>query len=238
MHGTLDLVARVVNYDGRMPGIACVSDLATIVERDPALVWHAYPLGVLGADQTGSDRTCRATLQGVAEWLPHLVAVGADTLLLGPIFASQSHGYDTVTHRDIDDRLGAVADFDALVTAAAARNIGIVLDGAFAYSSRAFWRLADPDETVDPWFLRDATGQLVRGGSTHLSRRTTDPSATSPTSQMSCRPGWIAAFVAGDSTRRGRSRQVSGARFSRVYAFPTLARGSWDRSLTTTFPPS
>ena len=127
----------------------------------PTVVWHAYPLGLLGADQSGADRTCRATLRGLIEWLPHLTSVGADTLLLGPVFAALSHGYDTVTHREIDDRLGGVADLDTLVTTASEHGVGVVLDGAFAYASRAFWRLTDPAEAADPWFLRDADGELV-----------------------------------------------------------------------------
>jgi glycosidase len=127
----------------------------------PALVWHAFPLGLLGADQSGRDRTCRRSLRELIDWLPHMAALGADTLLLGPIFASLSHGYDTVTHRDVDDRLGTLADLDALVDAAAARRIGVVLDGVFAYASRRFWRLADPAERDDPWFGHDDRGELV-----------------------------------------------------------------------------
>ncbi len=127
----------------------------------PTLLWHAYPLGLLGADQSGADRTCHSSLREVIEWLPHLVSLGADALLLGPVFASLSHGYDTVSHRSIDDRLGTVADLDALVAAASSHGIGVVLDGAFAYTSRAFWRLTDPAETGTPWFARDDHGELI-----------------------------------------------------------------------------
>jgi hypothetical protein len=90
-----------------------------------------------------------------------MAALGADGLLLGPVFASRSHGYDTVTHRTIDDRLGTVADLDALLAAASARGIAVVLDGAFAYASRAFWRLTEPAELADPWFARNDHGDLV-----------------------------------------------------------------------------
>lgn len=127
----------------------------------PVLLWHAFPLGLLGADQSGANRTCRGSLREVVEWLPHMASLGVDGLLLGPVFASLSHGYDTVTHRTIDDRLGGVADLDALVAAASAHGIGVVLDGVFAYASRAFWRLADPAELGDPWFARDHQGGLV-----------------------------------------------------------------------------
>jgi hypothetical protein len=130
-------------------------------QGEPTLLWHVFPLGLLGADQGGVDRTCRTSLGEMVEWLPHMASLGADGLLLGPVFSSLSHGYDTVTHRAIDDRLGAVADLDALLTAARAHGIGVVLDGAFAYSSRAFWRLTDPAEPGEPWFVRSDDDALV-----------------------------------------------------------------------------
>jgi cyclomaltodextrinase / maltogenic alpha-amylase / neopullulanase len=128
---------------------------------EPTLLWHAYPLGLLGADQSGTDRTCRHSLREVIEWLPYVASLGADAILLGPVFASLSHGYDTVSHRSIDDRLGDVPDRDALVAAASSYGIGVVLDGAFAYTSRAFWRLTDPGERETPWFVRDDDGELI-----------------------------------------------------------------------------
>ncbi|WP_459220196.1 alpha-amylase family glycosyl hydrolase [Pseudonocardia sichuanensis] len=97
----------------------------------------------------------------MAQWLPHMESLGADGLLLGPVFASVAHGYDTVSHREIDDRLGGVADLDALCAAASSRGIGVVMDGAFAYASRSFRRLDDPAEPGDPWFVRDPHGALV-----------------------------------------------------------------------------
>ncbi|WP_433017650.1 alpha-amylase family glycosyl hydrolase [Kribbella sp. CA-294648] len=100
-------------------------------------------------------------MRELIDWLPHVASLGADGLLLGPVFGSVSHGYDTVSHRVIDDRLGTVADLDALVGAASAGGISVVLDGAFAYASRSFWRLTDPAEVGDPWFLRDRRGELV-----------------------------------------------------------------------------
>jgi cyclomaltodextrinase / maltogenic alpha-amylase / neopullulanase len=146
-----------------LEGAAALSEVTTPLSEhgEPALLWHTFPLGLLGADQGGADRICRRSLREVIEWLPHLASLGADGLLLGPVFASLSHGYDTVTHRTIDDRLGAVADLDALLGAATTHGIGVVLDGAFAYASRAFWRLTTPAERGDPWFVRDDHGDLV-----------------------------------------------------------------------------
>lgn len=125
------------------------------------MLWHAYPLGLLGADQTGRDRTQRGRLRDLVDWLPHVTSLGADTMLLGPVFSSLSHGYDTVTHREIDDRIGSLDDLEVLIEAAHRQGIGILLDGVFAYASRAFWRLSEPAESHAPWFRRDAAGNLV-----------------------------------------------------------------------------
>lgn len=107
------------------------------------------------------DRTVRGRLRDLVDWLPYVASLGADTILLGPVFSSLSHGYDTVTHREIDDRIGHLDDLDLLIATARRHGIGIVLDGVFAYASRAFWRLSDPAESGSPWFQRDATGELV-----------------------------------------------------------------------------
>ena len=58
--------------------------------------------------------------------------------LLGPVFASGTHGYDTVDHFRIDPRLGDDADFDALVAAAHGRGLRVLLDGVFNHVGREF----------------------------------------------------------------------------------------------------
>ncbi|WP_425570795.1 alpha-amylase family glycosyl hydrolase [Pseudonocardia adelaidensis] len=95
--------------------------------------------------------------------MPHVASLGADGMLLGPIFASVSHGYDTVTHQVVDERLGDVADLDAIVAAASSHGIGVVLDGAFAYASRAFWRLTDPPQPLTRLRRRAAPSRSGRG---------------------------------------------------------------------------
>ncbi|UPU89691.1 alpha-amylase family glycosyl hydrolase [Demequina sp. TMPB413] len=52
-------------------------------------------------------------------------------MLLGPIFASSTHGYDTLDHRHIDPRLGTLDDFIKLAAACRERDIALVLDGVF-----------------------------------------------------------------------------------------------------------
>lgn len=93
--------------------------------------WHVYPLGFLGADTTGADRQAHRTLRDLIPWLDYLLDVGLNGLALGPIFASETHGYDTLDYFRIDERLGDEADFEALVRACQERGIRVMLDGVF-----------------------------------------------------------------------------------------------------------
>lgn len=113
-----------------------------------AVWWHVYPLGFTGAPIrepdaapsgggpapiAGSSGTTPGTarLDRLLGWLDHAVALGANGLLLGPVFASTSHGYDTVDHFRIDPRLGDDEAFDRLVGACRARGLRLLLDGVF-----------------------------------------------------------------------------------------------------------
>jgi glycosidase len=99
--------------------------------------WHVYPLGFLGATirpddgAAPTDRAPTRTLASLIPWLDYAKDLGFGGLLLGPIFRSSSHGYDTLDHLAIDPRLGTEADFDALAAACAARGMHLALDGVF-----------------------------------------------------------------------------------------------------------
>ena len=56
--------------------------------------------------------------------------------MLGPIFESVTHGYDTLDHYRIDARLGDDADFDSLIAACHERGIQVMLDGVFNHVAR------------------------------------------------------------------------------------------------------
>ena len=105
---------------------------------DHAVFWHVYPLGFVGAPRTTVDQIGPGRLSRLGRWLDYLVELGANGLLLGPVFASETHGYDTVDHFRIDPRLGTDADFDALIAAARSRGIRVVLDGVFNHVARSF----------------------------------------------------------------------------------------------------
>lgn len=105
--------------------------------------WHVYPLGFVGADTTGQDRTPTHELRRLEGWLNDVIALGANGIALGPIFASSTHGYDTIDYFRIDERLGDEGDFASLVTAAHDHGIRLLLDGVFNHVGREF-----PDTTL------------------------------------------------------------------------------------------
>ena len=135
-----------------------------------ALWWHVYPLGFVGADTTGNnlDGPVEHRLDRITAWLDELVALGLNGLLLGPVFASQTHGYDSVDHLRIDPRLGDDADFDALIAACRERGIRVLLDGVFNHVGRdhPWWREAvegGPDSAAAARFARGQDAREVDG---------------------------------------------------------------------------
>lgn len=103
-----------------------------------AVWWHVYPLGFLGAERVNPGGPPVHRLGRLIDWLDYAVELGTSGLALGPIFESQTHGYDTVDPFRIDRRLGTEDDFAELVEAARARGLRILLDGVFNHVGRDF----------------------------------------------------------------------------------------------------
>jgi cyclomaltodextrinase / maltogenic alpha-amylase / neopullulanase len=128
-----------------------VTENPTSARRSPAwtgtaIFWHAYPLGFCGAPirdhaealAPGPDGRVAPVLAPVhhrlprlTRWLDHLLSLGANGLLLGPVHASATHGYDSLDLLRTDPRLGDEADTDALLAGCRERGIRVVLDGVF-----------------------------------------------------------------------------------------------------------
>lgn len=105
---------------------------------DHAIWWHVYPLGAVGApihDHNQDEPVNR--LVRLEAWLDYAVELGCSGLLLGPVFASTSHGYDTVDYFRIDPRLGDDAAFDHLIEQAGRRGLRVLLDGVFNHVGAA-----------------------------------------------------------------------------------------------------
>jgi cyclomaltodextrinase len=135
---------------------------------DHAIWWHVYPLGFLDAQHA----LPASRLPRLANWLDYLVELGCNGLALGPVFASETHGYDTVDHFRVDPRLGTEADLLKLVGQASERGVRVLLDGVFNHVGRSFPAFADVEArgTSSPhasWFRPDADvpgGYQVFGG--------------------------------------------------------------------------
>lgn len=136
---------------------------------DHMIWWHVYPLGFVGAPirdwsgPEGPDAAASAAhhwLGQITAWLDHVVALGANGLLLGPVFVSAAHGYDTLDHDHVDPRLGTDDDLDALVAAAHDRGVRVALDGVFNHVGRGHPRVVQalaegPGGQYADWFRID-----------------------------------------------------------------------------------
>lgn len=101
-----------------------------------AIWWHIYPLGACSAPIREPDPEPGHRLTRLLNWLDYATELGTSGLLLGPVFASSTHGYDSTDQFRIDPRLGDEADFTALVEACHQRGLKVVLDGVFSHVGR------------------------------------------------------------------------------------------------------
>ncbi len=92
---------------------------------EDAVVYEVYPRSF--ADSSGDGV---GDLPGVTSRLPYLADLGADAIWLTPFYPSPlaDGGYDVSDYTGVDPRLGTLADFDALVSAAASRGIRVIVD--------------------------------------------------------------------------------------------------------------
>jgi cyclomaltodextrinase len=127
--------------------------------------WQLHPISFVGAEPLApsSDVAPGHRLGRIEAWLGYMIELGCNGLALGPIFASQSHGYDTVDHYLIDPRLGTGEDFDQLVAACQQRGIKVLLDGVFNHVGRGFPQFQDVlrNGAASPyasWFRLDFDG--------------------------------------------------------------------------------
>lgn len=101
--------------------------------------WHIYPLGAVGAPKNLSDETTLETeprLRQLHPWLDFAADMGFAGILLGPVFTSTSHGYDTLNHFEVDPRLGNETDLQAILDHAKYRGLAVVFDGVFNHVGR------------------------------------------------------------------------------------------------------
>ncbi|SNR43765.1 alpha-amylase family protein [Halorubrum vacuolatum] len=75
--------------------------------------------------------------EGATERLGYLEELGVDALWIRPFYPSplRDNGYDVADYRDVDDRLGTLADFRAFADAAHDRGMRVLTDLVFNHTS-------------------------------------------------------------------------------------------------------
>ena len=104
-----------------------------------SVLYHVYPLGMLGCERTDCGGAVCHRLPEIAELIPHWLRMGVNAVYFGPIFSSSTHGYDTRDYYHIDRRLGDDADFRDLVRAMHGAGIRVIVDAVFNHVGRGFW---------------------------------------------------------------------------------------------------
>jgi glycosidase len=70
-----------------------------------AIWWHCFPMRFVGAEDRLNELRGDGPhhrLPQLTSWLDYVIELGCNGLLLGPIFAATSHGYDTLDYFRID----------------------------------------------------------------------------------------------------------------------------------------
>jgi alpha-glucosidase len=126
-----------------------------------AVVYQVYPRSFADSDGDGIG-----DLQGIISRVPYLVSLGIDAVWLSPFYPSAlaDGGYDVDDYRDVDPRLGTLADFDELVGTLHEAGIKLIVDIVPNHSSdRHEWfreALAAPKNSParDRYIFRDGVG--------------------------------------------------------------------------------
>lgn len=95
-----------------------------------AIFYHIYPLGFFGCEKLQTNQTVHR-INELEQWIGHLRSLHVNALYIGPLFASSSHGYDTIDYYEIDPRLGTNEDFKNLCQKLHENQIKVILDGVF-----------------------------------------------------------------------------------------------------------
>ncbi|WP_309547290.1 alpha-amylase family glycosyl hydrolase [Varibaculum prostatecancerukia] len=88
-------------------------------------------------------------MAGIASRINYLASLNIDAVWLSPFYPSElsDGGYDVIDYRDVDPRIGTLAQFLDLVTALRERGIRVVIDIVPNHTSNKH-----------PWFV--ATGVI------------------------------------------------------------------------------
>ena len=142
---------------------------------DEAVLYQIYPLGLCGAPEY-NDGVTVPRIRSLLPWAEHIRKLGADTVLLNPVFDSDKHGYDTRDYNRLDPRLGTNEDLAQVCRAFHDAGLRVMLDGVFNHVGRGFWAFRDVqekkwDSPYKDWFHIDFGGNTDRNDVTLMPKR-------------------------------------------------------------------
>lgn len=150
-----------------------------------ACVYQIYPRSFADANGDGIG-----DLKGITSKVPYLHKLGVDAVWLSPFYPSalKDGGYDVADYRDVDPKIGTLADFDEMMAAFEAVGIKVIVDIVPNHSS---------DDHV--WFqeaLKSPKGSNAR--ERYIFRDGLGPDKSQPPSDWTCMFGGPAWDPVGD----------------------------------------
>ena len=90
-----------------------------------AAVYQIYPRSFYDANADGLG-----DIKGITAKVPYLLGLGLDAVWLSPFYPSElaDGGYDVADYRNVDPRLGTLADFDEMATAIHDAGMKLIVD--------------------------------------------------------------------------------------------------------------
>lgn len=113
---------------------------------EKGIFYHIYPLGLTGAPKHNTEDAAANRMKELEDWIPHMRSLGCNSLYIGPLFESSSHGYDTRDYKLVDRRLGDNDGFRRFVMLCHEAGIRVVVDGVFNHTGREFFAFRDIQE--------------------------------------------------------------------------------------------
>lgn len=118
--------------------------------------YQIFTMGFCGAEsENGLHIEQQHRLDKIHKIKNYLQEMEINTILLGPLFSSVSHGYDTTDYTVVDRRLGTNDDLQALIRDFHGSGFKIVLDCVFNHVGRDFFAFRDLKEHRENSRYRD-----------------------------------------------------------------------------------
>lgn len=150
------LCSQIYTIEGRPVHITPIYKEGNMQTNSNMNLYHIFTMGFAGAETYHHE--CENTMHRLGKILnltDYLQKLGINTILLGPLFESLSHGYDTTDYYAVDKRLGDNDDLIQLVDSLHASGMRVILDCVFNHVGRSFFAFQDLKEHRENSRYRD-----------------------------------------------------------------------------------